>query len=465
MRILSRRTWSGIAMAAACAIIAAGFLSSALSLRHGMADSGGKRPSPTATAGSSDWTQYRYDIYGTGDNPQGGISRANVSQLQSRWTYTPGPFVAGAAIAGDVVYAPRGAGLSAFDLRTGKELWHFDDLPNKYGGVFSAVTVDPVAHIAYYGTPDGFVYAVDTIEGLGLWHTRLGDPAKGAFIWDAPLLVNGKVYIGLASHEDSPCVRGGVFALDPQTGAIEWTRYTAPEGTLGGGVWSSITANPALHAVLVTTGNPCPGGPTRDLEDAIIALDWNTGAVLWRYNTVARDTCDCDFGEGATSFAYEGRTYIVAGNKAGMVFAVSPSASGRSVNLAWSMRITGAGFLGAAGIFEPPAYSHGLVYVAGGPTLDGVCKRGALWALQAQTGAPVWRQCTAGQVVSAAALSGGVLFVAQRSVVVGYNARTGSTLWKSTYSGDAYGGVALAHGFLIVPTVADGLRCYGLPDA
>ncbi|HLJ81678.1 MAG TPA: PQQ-binding-like beta-propeller repeat protein, partial [Ktedonobacterales bacterium] len=461
MRILSRRVWTGtgVAMAAAAVVILAGALSAALSLRPGAASAGLPSNSRTATASQGDWSQYRYDVFGTGVNPAGGISLANAAQLQSRWTATTGPFVAGAAIVGDVVYAPKGAGLAAYNLHTGQQLWYFSDLPNHYGGVFSAVSVDAATHSAYYGTPDGFVYAVDISTGQGLWHTQLGDPAHGAFIWDAPLLVNGKVYIGLASQEDSPCVRSAVFALDPRTGAIEWTHYTAPAGTLGGGVWSSLTANPALHDVIATTGNPCPIGPTQDDEDAIVALDWNTGALDWRYTVIARDNCDCDFGEGAVSYTYGGQSYIVAGNKDGIIYALALSPSGTSVKLAWSTRISGAGYLGSAGIYQPPTYSDGLVFVAGGPTTDGACVGGALWALQAQTGAPVWRQCTSSQVVSAGAISGGVLFVAQRNVIVGYDTRNGQVVWHAAYTGDVYGGIALARGFLIVPTLASGLRC------
>ena len=463
MRGVSRRVGTEIALTAAAVVIVMGVLHAALSLQPSAGSTDLPSDSGAVSVPSSgDWSQYRYDVSGTGVNPTGGISLSNVSQLQSRWKIPGGPFVAGAAIVGDVVYVPRKAGLAAYNLHTGTQLWYFADLPNHYGGVFSAVSVDDATHSAYYGTPDGYVYAVDIRTGQGLWHTSLGDPAHGAFIWDAPLLANGKVYVGLASQEDSPCVRGAVFALDPQTGAIEWTQYTAPAGTLGGGVWSSITANLAAHAVIATTGNPCPVGTTQDKEDAIVALDWNTGALLWKYDTIARDTCDCDFGEGAVSFTYAGQGYVVAGNKAGIVYAITPPASGTGAKLAWSTRITGAGYLNFAGIYEPPAYSDGLVYIAGGPTIDGACTGGALWALQAQTGVPVWRQCTAGQVVSAAAMSGGVLFVAERGGVIGYNARDGRIVWHGTYFGDAYGGVALARGFLVVPSVAGGLLCFSL---
>ncbi len=46
----------------------------------------------------------------------------------------------------------------------------------------------------------------------------MGDSAHGAHIWSSPLLINDKLYIGLASHNDTPCVRGAVFALDPKDG-------------------------------------------------------------------------------------------------------------------------------------------------------------------------------------------------------------------------------------------------------
>lgn len=467
MRALPRRDWTSIAMAAAAVVVVAGALRAVLSSRLA-ATSTDLLPltDETVASSSGDWSQYRYDVSGTGVNPGGGISLANVSQLQRRWTASGG-FVAGAAIVGDTVYVPRHAGLAAYNLRTGTQLWYFADLPNRFGSIFSAVSVDAAAHSAYYGTPDGFVYAVDIRTGQGLWHTQLGDPARGAFIWDAPLLVNGRVYVGLASHayEDTPCVRGAVFALNPQTGAIEWTQYMVPAGTLGAGIWSSLTAMPTLHAIVATTGDPCSTKAITNRADSIVALDWNTGAVIWTYTAIASDPCDCDFGEGAVSFAYGGQRYVVAGSKDGIVYGLALSRTGTSVKLAWSSRISGAGYLGTGGIYEPPAYSNGLIYVAGGPTIDGVCTGGALWALQAQTGVPVWRHCTSGQVVSAAAISGGVLFVAQRNAVVGYDKQNGRIVWRGAYAGDVYGGIALARGFLVVPTVGAGLLSFSLPGA
>lgn len=419
------------------------------------------------TPANGDWTQYRYDLAGTGANPYASISTANIGRLALRWqSGPPGEFASTPAVVGNVVYAINNKSLYAFDLATGKVLWHFDNLPNAYGAVLSSsVAVDPATHMAYYGTPDARVYAVDTRNGRGVWNVQLGDPAHGAFIWSSPLLANGKLYIGLASHEDTPCVRGAAFALDPATGATIWRRDMTPANALGGSVWSSITAIPTAGQVIVTTSNPCERTQVQALEDSIVALDWNTGAVAWQYQALHNDSCDCDLGQGAVSYLLDGRQYVVAGGKYGVVYGLAPpTAAGGAPTLLWSTRITGAGYLSTAGIYQPPAYSDGRVFVAGGPTLDGVC-RGALWALDARSGAPLWRVCTSGQVVAASAISHDVLFVAETGKLKGYDVATGRVVWSAPLGGPQWGGVAIAGDTVVVGSVQGVLRVYALPAA
>lgn len=458
-----REMWSRVTWATAAALVALaliGALSGAL-----RSDAATATGAIGGVPASGDWTQYRYDLAGTGANPYAGISTANIGRLALRWQFGPlGEFASTPAIVGNVVYAINNKSLYAFDLTTGKALWHFDNLPNAYGAVLSSsVAVDPAAHMAYYGTPDARVYAVDTRDGHGVWNVQLGDPAHGAFIWSSPLLANGKLYIGLASHEDNPCIRGAAFALDPATGATIWRRDMVPAGELGGGVWSSLTAIPTAGQVIVTTANPCEGTKVPALEDAIVALDWNTGTPIWQYQALHNDSCDCDFGQGAVSYLLDGRQYVVAGNKYGVVYGVAPPASaGSAPRLVWSTRISGAGYLGTAGVYQPPTYSDGRVFVAGGPTLDGAC-RAALWALDARSGSPLWRVCTSGQVVAASAISHDVLFVAETGVLKGYDVATGRVVWSAPLGGPQWGGVAIVGNAVVVGSVQGMLRVYALP--
>jgi outer membrane protein assembly factor BamB len=417
---------------------------------------------PEPLPAGNDWTQYRYDEFGTGFNPEGSLFSGNVARLTRRWVISGyAAFEATPAVADGVIYTTNGNSLYAFDLRTGKALWHHDGIPQRIGTINSSVAVDPTAHLAYYGTPDARVYAVDIRTGKRAWVTQLST-APGAFVWSSPLLVNGKVYVGLASHDDNPCVRGAVFALDASVGTIRWVHYTAAQGELGGGVWSSLAADPDHHEVIATTGNPCPDGPSDVQQDSIIGIDWNTGATTWQYTAIPIDQCDCDFGQGPVAFTYQGRGYVVAGNKFGAVYGLRRSAAG-DARLAWSVRITGSGFVGRGGIFEPPTYGGGLVYISGGPTLDGRCAQGAVWAFRPDSGEVAWRACTKGQVISPAALVRDTLFVAQQGVLVIYEASTGHTLANLPYDGSVWGGVAVAHGYVLVGTVSGKLYCYTVP--
>ncbi|HEY7833130.1 MAG TPA: PQQ-binding-like beta-propeller repeat protein [Ktedonobacterales bacterium] len=432
-------------------------------------------PSPTPGLPGNDWTQYRYDIAGTGDNPEDLISTADAPGLATRWLvgamFSGHAFESSPAVYHGTVYITNGNSLFAFDLRTGKYRWQFDVAPpTNLPQISSSVAIDPSTDIAYFGTPDARVLAVSLTTHQQVWQVTLGAASQGAYIWSSPLLVNGLVYFGLASHNDHPCVRGAAFALDPATGHTVWVHYVVTPDRLGGGVWSSMTADPDEDAILVTTGNPCDGpedvpvegGATRADENAVLALNWNTGATLWRYTAISTDFGeDLDFGEGAVVFSVSGQKYVVAGNKQGTVYALNPpAAAGGAPHLAWSQTLSTSGAFPNGGIFTPPTYHNGVIYEAGGPTPDGVCQQGALFALNAASGAVLWRQCTAGQVVSPPSYTGGVLFVGQHMSVVAYNAATGKVLWQGAINGDVYGGVTVSHGIVLLGTVTGASRLY-----
>lgn len=412
-----------------------------------------------------DWAQYRFDLSGTGMNPEGNISAKNVTQLAKRWTINPRLGIGSVpAVVNGLVYVTAGNSLFALDLSSGERIWRFNGAPQIMGIITSSVAVDRDTHMAYYGTPDAHVYAVNTLTGTGVWNVQLGNPEAGAYIWSSPLLVNGKVYIGLASRNDNPCVRGGVFALDAATGKIVWTHYMVGAGALGGSVWSSLIANPGTHEVIATTGNPCLSIQSDEQQDSFVAMDWNTGATRWQYTALDRDDCDCDFGQGPVDYIYHGHEYLVAGNKGGVVYAVTPLPGRHSVQLAWSIQIAKPGFLGYGGIFQPPTYANGKVFIAGGPTPDGSCKQGALYAFQADTGKVLWRVCTLGQVVSPTSTTGDVLFVEQGGVLIAYDSATGRVLWRAEQHDDFWGGVSISRGHVLIGSVSGALYSYSFPE-
>jgi len=48
--------------------------------------SGGPTQTPITFAQGNDWPQYRYDVVGTGVNPEETLTSANVAGLHARWT-------------------------------------------------------------------------------------------------------------------------------------------------------------------------------------------------------------------------------------------------------------------------------------------------------------------------------------------------------------------------------------------
>jgi outer membrane protein assembly factor BamB len=415
----------------------------------------------------NDWTQYRSDVYGTGVNTEQSLATTSVDQLSQQWALTRHPgYYTTPAIVNGVVYVTTGLSLYAYDLRSGATLWHFDAQPEKLGGIHSSVAVDPATHLAFFGTPEARMYAVDIRTGKEKWHTQIGDPDDGAFIWSSPLFVNGRVYIGLASQNDNPCVRGGVFAFDASTGHIVWSHFMVPSGVRGGGVWSSLTADPDAHSIIATTGNPCGDSRVSDADqDAIIALNWDTGATQWRFTAVDVDEADYDFGEGAVILTYQGQKYIVAGNKAGMLYAVKPPKPGGKPTVAWSAKIAAPdNGSNGGGIFEPPTYSNGMLFVAGGAGSGEGCKVGVLHAFHVDTGQLAWRQCTGGtgKVYSPSAAVGDLLFVAHGQDIVAYAIYTGDPIWSAHLGDSAWGGVAISRGFVLIGTVAGALHCFAI---
>jgi outer membrane protein assembly factor BamB len=423
---------------------------------------------PTSSLPGNDWLEYRADAASTGVNGETIITPSNVASMTQVWKGdNHQAYMGGSAVVGDVVYVANGNTFFALDLHTGKALWTSSDLPQKYGPISSTVAVDPQLGLAFYGTPDAQVYAVNIRTGQMAWHTILGDPSKNGHIWSSPLVINNHVYIGLSSLDDQPCVRSGVFSLAEQTGAIAWSHYTIRAGRTGGGVWSSVDADPALHEILATSGNPCPIGPvnpTIDETDSFLALDWDTGQTLWQYTAFGNDDCDCDFGQGPVNFVYQGQPEVIGGNKNGFVYGLRPPATRSGTpTLLWKTQISVMGYYKEGGIYEPPTYLDGVAYIAGGPTPDGACTQGSLNAIRVTDGAVLWRVCTSGQVASASVLTEGMLFVAQYDTVVAYDITNGHTLWSAKYLSDVWGGLALAHGHLLVPLVSGNLICFAIP--
>jgi lanthanide-dependent methanol dehydrogenase len=181
----------------------------------------------------------------------------------------------------------------------------------------------------YYNTLDDQTVCVDANSGKEIWKTRIGDINKGESLTMAPLVVKGKVLVGVSGGEFG--VRGWLKALDAKSGRVAWTAYTAgPDKDVligsrykpfyaqdrgqdlgvkswppdawkigGAGVWGWISYDPELNLIYYGTANPGPWDADARPGDnkfaaGIFARDPDTGEAVWFYQFSPHDLFDYD---------------------------------------------------------------------------------------------------------------------------------------------------------------------------
>ena len=328
---------------------------------------------PFDAAGAS-WIGWGGDLANTRfqDSKDARIAAANVPRLKLKWAFGfPGaksvygqPSVAGGRV---FVGVDTGA-VYSLDVATGCVFWMFQ----ADAGVRSAVTLHRLeaGSVAFFGDGKANAYAVDAATGQQIWKVRVDDHAS-ARITGGTKVFEGRVYVPVASGEEGAgtnrnyacCTfRGSVVALDAATGKQIWKTYTIAEepkpvgknsngvqrfGPAGAGVWNSPTIDPARHALYIGTGDAYTE-PAADTTDAIIAMDLNSGKILWSVQDSGKDAwlagcngtappenCpkelgpDHDFGSPPILKTLPGgRTILVAGQKSGNVWAHDPDKKG-----------------------------------------------------------------------------------------------------------------------------------------
>jgi alcohol dehydrogenase (cytochrome c) len=135
------------------------------------------------------------------------------------------------------------------------------------------------------------------------WDVTVADVSKGYWTTMAPLVVGNHLIIGVSGDLDN--ITGYIRSLDPETGATQWQwNSTPPAGTphqtTGGMSWMPGTYDPDLNLTYWGTGNPTPvlNGTTRPGDNlytcTIVALNPDTGKLVWSFQASPHDTHDWD---------------------------------------------------------------------------------------------------------------------------------------------------------------------------
>jgi polyvinyl alcohol dehydrogenase (cytochrome) len=418
------------------------------------------------------------------------LSASDVPHLKLKWAFGfPGDtraFAQPTVVGGRIFLGSQGHRVYSLNASSGCIYWVADA---DYA-VRSAITIGRQGGrwTAYFGDQHASAYAMDAMTGKILWKTRVNDHPL-ALTTGAPTLFEGRLYVPASSAEEGAAAeanysccrfRGSVSALDAATGKTVWRTFTIPEepkptrknrkgvqlyGPSGAGVWSSPTVDAKKRALYVTTGDSY-SDPTARTSDAFLALDLNTGRILWSrqmtegdaYNAACSNPLmagNCpraqgpDFDFGSSPILVDlpnGRRALIAGQKSGVVHSLDPDRRGEVL---WQSRLGHGAQRG--GIQWGPAADGDNVYAAlsdfgiflarslpGSIALD-PRSGGGLFALKLATGERVWAAppldckgrpgCSPAQSAAVTVIPGVVFSGSLGGYLFAYSTSGGRVLW------------------------------------
>ncbi len=412
-----------------------------------------------------------------------GLSRANTPKLKLKWAFGfPGVTTAlgtPTVFDGRVYVGAADGAVYSLDARNGCVYWVYT--------AASGVRVSPVigstlgaGRSVYFGDLRGYVYALDLSTGALRWKTRADDHPL-AVITGSPKFNEGRLYVPVSGRDESIAAinpkyacctfRGSVIALDAVTGHRVWQAYAVSEtpkqtgtnavgaktyGPSGVAIWSSPTLDLQKRIVYAGTGVNY-SKPATEMSDAIIAIDMDTGHILWTrqftntdlYNfaCVAQDKTNCprdpfidaDLGNsGILRSLGGGKRVLVTNDKGGMAYGLDPDQDGK---ILWKQKLAAGGVIGGfmwggASDDQGVAYMGISDYLPGKPEVGG-----GLVALQLATGEKLWMTpppkpmcigtpgCSAAQPAPVSVIPGVAFLGSWDGRLRAYDTKTGAIIW------------------------------------
>jgi quinoprotein glucose dehydrogenase len=255
----------------------------------------------------------------------GDVSDGHGKTPASVWSATP-LFVNDTLYFGTPFYR-----IFALEPDTGKVKWTFDTHSTlkaltqpalktrgvAYWQASQTVAGAPCQKIVYLGTMDAQLFAVDADTGkactgfgkdgvlnVNQWNTI---NAKWPLsVLQPPTVYKDTLFIGWAGKDwaDAQAPPGDIFAVDARTGALKWTFNALPpdiaKSTGTSNVWASMSVDADHNLLFIPVSSPSPnfyGGNRKEalpLVTSVVALNADTGAVVWSRQLVHHDLWDYD---------------------------------------------------------------------------------------------------------------------------------------------------------------------------
>ena len=273
------------------------------------------------TAGEDGWLTYSGSYNGHRHSSLAQINRSNVGTLAVSWlrviNLTGTDNVQSTPLVnGDMMFVPAPPQrVVAASTRTGEVLWEYSrTLPQDLGPGYGHITrgVALLGQLAYVGTVDAHLVALDAATGQVRWDVEVAPYREGYTITGAPLAIDGLIVTGVSGGDYG--ARGFIDAYDPATGERLWRFHAIPGpgepgnetwpsdawATGGAATWLTGGFDPERRLVLWGVGNPTPtyAGHVRAgdnlYSNSVVALDAKTGRLQWHFQFTPHDEYDFD---------------------------------------------------------------------------------------------------------------------------------------------------------------------------
>ena len=264
-------------------------------------------------------------------SPLNQINRSNVGELRMAWTrgMPPGTQESTPMVYNGVMYviAP-GGGVQALDATSGDLIWEYwRTYPKDMAQKIRAATLSRGKNLAmfedmvYFAAADGFLVALDAQTGKVRWETKAHDYTKGTEHTGGLMVADGKVISNRTCTQRDGCF---IAAHDAKTGKEVWKFYnTASPDEPGGDTWGNLAPekrsasswglpgsyDPKRKVLYWAIANPTPytrlkrhgsadavpnTSPSELYSNSTVALDVDTGKLVWYYQHLPGDDWDSD---------------------------------------------------------------------------------------------------------------------------------------------------------------------------
>ena len=273
----------------------------------------------TGAQTGADWPMYRHDYSGTGYSPLTQINTKNVSRLTEAWSYTLGGVNSQATpiVVNGSMYLPTADAVVSLDPETGKERWRHvvtGAAPSRRGVAYwSGDSSTP--RIVF--TAGRRLIALDATSGQPVRNFGKNGEIDIVVPYNSvPLVYRNVIVVGANNPPGGVRVPGNARAFDARTGEKLWEfSSVAQPGSVGHDTWEGdswkgraganawpfyFTLDEQRGLLYLPLASPIPGGYGGDRKGAnlfgnsVVAVDVQTGAYKWHFQTIHHDLWDAD---------------------------------------------------------------------------------------------------------------------------------------------------------------------------